>query len=154
MDYVIRWARQDEWDKAMDMVWSTFLQFDARDCSPEGQRSFWDFISNEGLKEAFLKGSYQLLVAVNGEEIIGVGSIRSRNHLSLLFVKAQYHMQGVGRALVEKLCSYLKNEAGEHYMSLLASSCAVDFYKKLGFSKVQPQISAPGIPVVLMEKFF
>ena len=154
MDASVRWARQDEWDEAMEMVWNTFLRFNSQDCTPEGIQGFRDFITSEKLKEAFVEGSYQLMVALQGGRIIGVGSLRGINHLSLLFVDGDHHLQGVGRMLLERLCDYLKNEVGEYRISLTASPVAVGFYKKLGFMQVRPKVNPTGIPVVYMEKVF
>ena len=154
MDYVIRWAGRDEWDGAMSLVWKTFLRFDAPDCTPEGVQNFRNFIMDERLKQAFLEGRYQMAVALEGESIVGVASLRSVNHLSLLFVEESRHKRGIGKAMMDALCEYLKNEVGERYLSLLASPYAVDFYKKLGFSQVKPMVNSYGIPVVFMEKFF
>jgi len=154
MDYVIRWAKREEWDATMDMVWKTFLKYDGGDCSQEGIQSFRNFITDERLKQAFLEGKYQLLLALYGERVIGAGSLRAINHLSLLFVDGEWHRKGVGRALVETLCDYLKNELGERYVSLQASPFAVGFYKKLGFTQIKTQSDTPGVPVVPMEKIF
>ena len=154
MEYAIRWAKQDEWDLAMEMVWETFLRFDAPDCTPEGRQNFRSFIMDDRLYQAFLKGSYQLLTALDGDRIIGVGSLRNINHLSLLFVEEAYHLKGVGRAIVEYLCDYLKNEVGERYISVTASPCGLEFYKKMGFMQIKPQEMSYGMPVVSMEKVF
>jgi len=154
MDYVIRWAGKNEWDDAMRVVWKTFQEFDAPDCTAEGVQSFRKFITDEKLKQDFFDGRYQMAVALEKDEIVGVASLRSVNHLSLLFVEESHHKRGIGRALVSALCEYLKNEVGEKYMSLLASPYAFEFYKKLGFSQVKPQTKPSGIPVVYMEKFF
>ena len=154
MEYAIRWAKQDEWYRAMDMVWRTFLRFDAPDCTPEGRRNFRGFIMDDRLYQAFLKGSYQLLTALDGDRIIGVGSLRNINHLSLLFVEEAYHLKGVGRAMLEYLCDYLKNEVGERYISVTASPYGLEFYIKMGFMQIKPQEMSYGMPVVSMEKVF
>lgn len=154
MDYDFRWARQDEWVVTMDMIWRTFLKFDGPECTEEGIKSFYDFITDVALYQAFLAGNYRLLVALDGDRVIGAGSLRHVNHLSLLFVEEEYHLQGVGRQLMDVLLNYLKNELGEHYVSLYAAPYAVDFYRKLGFTQVKSQTRHEGIPVVSMEKVF
>ena len=95
-----------------------------------------------------------MMVALDGERIIGAGTIRNRNHLSLLFVDESYHRRGVGRAILTALCNYLKLEAGERYMSLKASPYAVNFYRRLGFRVVKPEEEYSGIRVTAMEKVF
>lgn len=152
--YEIRWAREDEWSPAMKMIWRTFLKFEGKDYTREGVKNFFDFITDDDLHEAFLRGEYRMMVALDGEEVIGAGSIRSKNHLSLLFVEEAYHRRGVGSAIMEKLCDYLKKEVGERFISLKASPYAVNFYRKLGFIAIRPEEEYSGIRVTAMEKLF
>lgn len=152
--YEIRWARESEWAPAMQMIWRTFLKFEGNDYSQEGIKNFYDFITDDKLYVAFLRGEYQLMVALDGERIIGAGSIRNRNHLSLLFVDERYHRRGIGRSILTTLCDYLKREAGEKYMSLKAAPYAVNFYRRLGFHTVRPEEEYSGIRVTAMEKVF
>jgi ribosomal protein S18 acetylase RimI-like enzyme len=152
--YEVRWAKESEWAPAMEMIWRTFLKFEGQVYSQEGIKSFFDFITNDNLYISFLKGEYQLMVALDGDQVIGAGSVRNRNHLSLLFVDEKYHCQGVGRTIMESLCTYLKEEEGERYMSLQAAPYAVNFYRKLGFRVVKPEMEIAGIRVTDMEKVF
>lgn len=154
MPYEVRWARQDEWTPAMRMIWRTFIKYDGRDFTEEGIRHFFDFITDEDLYASFLKGEYQLMVALDGNHVIGAGSIRDRNRLSLLFVAENYHHKGVGSAILKKLCEYLETEEGERYMSLQAAPYAVNFYRKQGFRAVRPEMEFSGIRVTPMEKIF
>ena len=150
--YEVRWAKAEEWAPAMKMIWKTFLKFEGEDYSPEGIRNFFDFITDDDLYCAFLRGDYQMMVALDEERVIGAASVRNRNHLSLLFVDEEYHRRGVGRTLMKKMTEYLKTEAGERYMSLKASPYAVEFYRKLGFHAVTPEEEISGIRVTGMEK--
>lgn len=150
--YEVRWARDNEWAPAMKMIWKTFLKFEGEDYSAEGIQNFFDFISDDKLYASFLRGDYQMLVALDCDRIIGAASIRNHNHLSLLFVDEEYHYKGVGSTLMKKLCEYLKIEAGERYMSLTAAPYAVNFYRKLGFRVVSPEKEISGIRITAMEK--
>jgi len=149
---VIRWARVGEWTPAMNMIWKTFLKFEGKDYTDEGIRKFREFITDDDLYVSFLKGEYQLLVAVEHGKVVGAGSVRSGNFLSLLFVDEEYHRRGLGSAIVGKLCDYLKNEAGERYIVVHSSPYAVDFYRKQGFRMVKPEMEYSGIRVTPMEK--
>lgn len=148
----IRWAREEEWASAMKMIWRTFLEFEGKDYTKEGIRNFFDFITDDDLYLAFLRGNYRLLLALDGDEVIGAGSLRNRNHLSLLFVDEKYHNRGVGRAILDRLCDYLKRETGECTMSVKAAPYAVGFYEKLGFYIVKPEKEYSGIRVTEMIK--
>ncbi len=154
MAYEVRWARESEWGPAMRMIWRTFLEYDGKDYTEEGIKNFFDFITDDNLYVAFLKGEYQLMVALADEKIIGAGSIRNGNHLSLLFVDGPYHRMGVGSTILIRLCDYLRQEAGERFISLKAAPYAVDFYRKLGFQAVRPEEEHSGIRVTDMVKVF
>jgi len=150
----IRFARRDEWDDAMTLVWETFLVFEAPDYLPEGIKSFENFITDSTLKRMFEMGSYQMLVAVLGKKIIGMITLRDKTHISLLFVEEQYHFRGVGRALVARLCRYLKNEAGERRITVNASPYGVDFYHRIGFKDIGIETLSDGIRYTPMEMQF
>lgn len=152
--YQIRWAKVEEWEPMMKMVWRTFLRFEAKDYTDEGIHNFLDFITDEKLFHSFLQGSYQVMVALDGQAVVGMASVRNRNHLSLLFVDEPYHRQGIGRELLRRFCDYLQKEEGEPYMSVKAAPYAVKFYQKQGFMAVSPEEQVGGIRVTSMEKHF
>lgn len=152
--YEFRWARDEEWLPAMEMIWRTFLQYEGKVYTEEGIRNFFEFITDDELYRSFRRGDYRLMVALDMKNIIGAGSIRDGNRLSLLFVDAAYHRRGVGSTLLQRLCDYLQTEAGEQCMSLQSAPYAVDFYRKQGFRAVQPEVEYSGIRVTPMEKVF
>lgn len=150
--YEVRWARPEEWTSAMDMIWKTFLKFEGNDYSPEGIRNFLDFITDEELFKDFLMGRYLMMLALANGKVIGAATVRDRNHLSLLFVDERYHRKGIGRALMETMCAYLRDEQGECLMTLKAAPYAVGFYERLGFMATGPEEHYSGIQVTPMEK--
>lgn len=152
--YEVRWAKKEEWVPAMEMIWRTFLLYEGKEYPEKGVQHFFDFITGFELYEAFLEGEYLLMVALDGDRLIGAGTVRDRNHLSLLFVDDAYHRLGVGSSILKKLCDYLKTESGERYMSLEAAPEAVNFYRKQGFRTVRPQMEISGIRLTPMEKVF
>jgi GNAT superfamily N-acetyltransferase len=151
--FIVRWAVAQEWEAAMELVWKTFLKFEGSDYSLQGVRNFYRFITDDKLRHSFLKGEYQVMAAFDGSRMIGIASVRNGNLLSLLFVEESYHRRGVGSALLHQLFQYLKNEAGERYLSVKAAPYAVAFYHKLGFRVVTPEEEFAGIRVTTMEKF-
>ena len=102
--YEIRWAEKQDWVPAMEMIWRTFLQYEGKEYPEKIVGHFFDFITDYGLYEAFLKGKYLLMIALDEGRIIGAGTVRDGNHLSLLFVDDAYHYRGVGSSVLGRLC--------------------------------------------------
>lgn len=152
--YEIRFASQDDWESAIGLVWKTFLEFEAADYPAEGIRSFEDFITDTGLKRMFAMGTYQMMLAFQGEQIIGVISLRNQMHISLLFVDKHFHRRGVGRALVRRMAEYVKNELGENRLTVNSSPYGVDFYHRVGFRDLESQKQQDGIIFTPMEYIF
>lgn len=144
-EYQIRMARESDWEAAMDLAWRTFLKFEAADYRPEGVESFQNFISDQWLKKMFIKGEYLMMLAMEGEEIIGLITMRNTNHISLLFVDENYHRQGVGSSLIGAIESFLQTETNLRYMTVNAAPYAIDFYHKIGFWDLTGQQEKEGI---------
>ena len=141
----IRPARIDEWDDAMGLAWKTFLKFEADEYTPEGVRNFQDFITDQTLKRMFIIGQYRMFCAFYGNHMVGMITLRENAHISLLFVDAEYHQNGIGRRLIECVKKYLKDELGEIGMTVNASPYAVGFYHRTGFRDIRPQETRDGI---------
>ena len=150
--YDFRWAKVDEWKPAMMMVWKTFMKFESPDYSQEGITEFFDFITDDDIYTAFLKGTYKVMVALDGDRIIGVGTIRNQNVLSLLFVDEEYHHRGVGTVLIELLGDYVKRQHGEEIFRVKSAPYAVGFYREQGFYATGEEQEKAGIRVTPMEK--
>ena len=151
--YEIRMAYESEWEDAMALAWKTFLQFEADDYEPEGIRSFEDFITDNTLHRMFIMGAYQMFVAMDGTEMVGMITVRSNSHVSLLFVDAGYHRRGIGRRLMFCLCDYLKTELGIKRVTVNASPFGVGFYHRLGFRDLHQEQISEGIRYTPMELF-
>lgn len=145
LPYEIRFMNRDEWEEAMGLTWKTFLEFEGNDYSPEGIRSFEDFITNSGLKRMFIMGTYQVMAAFWGGRMVGIISLRNETHISLLFVDGHYHRRGIGRALILALAEYVKTEIGKKRLTVNASPYGVDFYHRLGFQDLGPERQQDGI---------
>ena len=148
ISFEIRLADQDEWEDAMVLAWKTFLEFEAGDYTPEGVRSFEDFITDTGLKRMFLSGDYRLLAAYIRGRMVGMITLRNRCHISLLFVDKRYHRHGIGRALIEQMARYVKDECR---LTVNASPYGAAFYRRLGFRDLGPERRQDGIIFTPME---
>lgn len=149
--YQIRSAYRDEWEDAMTLAWRTFLKFEADVYTPEGVRNFENFITDSTLHRMFVMGAYQMFVALDGKKIVGMITLRSNAHISLLFVDEKYHKQGIGRALIQYLANYLLTEVQVSRVTVNASPYGVGFYHKLGFRDLRPQEQKDGIIYTPME---
>ena len=148
------WARPDDWTDSMSLVWTTFMEFEAEDYGSEGVGHFFEFVTDDDLHKAFLNGNYPMVVARLDGQIIGVGSLRNTNMLSLLFVKKEYHRMGIATEIVDKLCRYLRDICHENTMVVRAAPYAVEFYKRIGFKVTEPERNISGIKVTGMELVF
>ena len=151
MPYQIRSAYREDWEEAMSLAWRTFLQFEADDYSPEGVKNFENFITDTTLYRMFVMGAYQMFVALDGEKIVGMITLRDMTHISLLFVDEKYHRQGIGRALMQYLENYLLTELQASRVMVNASPYGVDFYHRLGFRDLHPEQRKDGIIYTPME---
>ena len=110
---------------AIDLIWTTFLQFEAPDYSEEGIQSFKDFIENKDIISSLeFWGAYdsQILKGV-------IATNENRKHICCFFVKAEYHRQGIGR----KLWEYLLENSKSEVITVNSSRYAVPIYHRLGF---------------------
>ena len=98
--------------------------------SDKGIRTFKSGLSVESLKKR-LNSENLFMVCRSKKEIIGVGEIRDKNHLNLLFVEPKLQKKGVGKKIFNELIRYIK--ASE--VTVNSSLNAVNAYTQLGFSK-------------------
>ncbi len=147
----IRQANVDDWDKVTGLAWVTFLEFEAKDYGPEGVRSFRDFLADEKLNRMFLLGEYVVFIAELNGRIVGLISLRSRNHISLLFVDREFHHQRIGSKLLHYAEDYLRKEE-QNVITVDSAPYALDFYRHFGYDAVSDECVVSGIRYTPMEK--
>lgn len=149
--FEIRKAEVSEWDYAMELAFKVFLKYEAMEYGEKGIRSFAEFVTDEFLKKMFLMGEYLLFVAMADEKIVGLISLRSGNHISLLFVDEEYHRRGIGSALVKHLQEYMLQNTRYERITVNASPYGVPFYHQLGFHDTGKETTKEGIIYTPME---
>ncbi len=154
MTFQIRNIRTEEWEDAMALVWRTFLKYEACDYEEEGVRSFLDFITDERLKKLHMIGEYPVMAAFCGQKMVGVASMRSINHISLLFVDSKYHKKGIGTELVHSLRELVLAEGRRTSLTVNAAPYATGFYHKIGFTDTDRMCTKEGISYTPMEWIF
>ena len=148
---VIRKADIGDWDNAMELAFRVFLKFEAKEYGPEGIKNFAQFITDEDLKKMFRLGEYLLFVAVRNEELVGLISLRSGNHISLLFVDERYHRMGIGTLLLRHLQEYMLRNTKYQKLTVFAAPYGVPFYYRMGFVDMGKETRKDGIIYTPME---
>ena len=108
--YSVMRAIDSDWEEAMVLAYKVFLKFESEEYGEEGTRNFLEFVSDQNLKKMFLLGRYIMFVAKEENDIIGLISVRSGNHISLLFVDERYHRKGVASSLMKCRLGFLLEE--------------------------------------------
>lgn len=131
--------------EAMDLVWQTFLKFEAPEYSEEGIRTFHNFIQDENELEKL-----DIFEALGNGILLGILAMRG-THVSLFFVKEEAQNQGIGRALWE----YFINQSQAEEITVNSSPFAVPIYSRLGFEVMKEEQLTDGIrytPMRLKKK--
>ena len=151
--YSIGLCDQEQWDSAMELAFKVFLKYEAKQYGKEGTDNFVEFLTSPSLVKLYKAGRYVVYVASIGEEIIGMASFRSGNHLSLLFVDDRYHRQGIARELIKVIQNHLLASTDYQTMTVNASPYGIPFYKNAGFVATDEEIHSEGIIYTPMEMF-
>lgn len=134
---------QAQMDNAIDLIWTTFLQFEASDYSDEGIQSFKDFIENKEIINTL-----EFWGAYDNQKLKGViATNENRKHICCFFVEAQYQRQGIGR----KLWEYLLENSQKEVITVNSSPYAVPVYHKLGFVDTNTEQLSDGMRYTPMK---
>ena len=120
----IREIKENEMKDALELVWQVFLEFEAPDYTEEGINEFKKSINDENWVKA-----RDFYGAFDEDKLLGVIATKDINHIALFFVKGEYHRQGIGRKLYDKVKS-LNNEG---FFTVNSSPYAHEIYKHMGF---------------------
>ena len=120
----IRKILDKEMDEALDLVWRVFLEFEAPDYTEEGIEEFSKSINDKQWIE-----KREFYGAFNNNKVIGVIATKDKNHIALFFVEGEYHNQGIGRKLYERVKELNK----DGFFTVNSSPYAHEIYKHMGF---------------------
>lgn len=131
---------------ALQLIEEVFNEFDAPNYTEIGIKTFLHYISYQNMLEMIEKKEMLLYGAYEGNELIGVIALRGDQHLSLLFVKKEYHRRGVARKLFRMVVAVcMEKELEKNVITVNASPYAVEAYKRLGFAKITGEQEKDGI---------
>lgn len=154
MGYRIEKAKEADWEPAMALAYRVFLKYESTEYGEEGTKNFFNFVSSKELKQMFLIGEYPMFVAKDGNQVVGMISLRSGNHISLLFVEENYHRKGVGTSLMKQLIAFLKENTKYRSVTVNASPYGEPFYHQFGFVDIGKLLNKDGMIYTPMECFY
>ncbi|WP_419822167.1 GNAT family N-acetyltransferase [Anoxybacterium hadale] len=127
----------------MDLVWQVFQEFEAPDYAPEGIATFKSFIDSQCSQLTL-----ELFGAYAGEQLLGVIATRNNgSHISLFFVRKEYHGQGIGKSLF----GHIRSSYDHPTITVNSSPYAAEVYRKLGFTDLDSEQVTDGLRYIPME---
>jgi ribosomal protein S18 acetylase RimI-like enzyme len=147
----IRELHKGEESDACQLIVESFNEFIAPGYSDEGVHEFLKYVTPEFMQERLEHESFAL-VAIADDLMAGMIEVRSNNHISLLYVKKEYHRRGIARKLVESAierCRQKDNTLAE--IDVKASPYAVRIYEKLGFITTDAENTVNGVRFTPMK---
>lgn len=135
--------KKDEVEKAMELAWNVFLQFEACDYGEEGTQEFYQSIHNEEYLQLLI-----VYAAYHNDTMIGMLATRLQgSHIAQFFVEEKLHRQGIGR----KLLAVAIHDNPSSFMSVYAAPYATTIYHKLGFYDTDVEQEENGIRYTPMK---
>jgi GNAT superfamily N-acetyltransferase len=134
-----------------NLIISVFDEFVGKDYSEEGNNTFKDFVEQNKIFERFNNGLSQIFIAKYNNEIIGVLETKNNDHISLYFVKKDFHGQGIGKKLFQYFMETIRNNNEIEIITVNSSIFAEKIYSKLGFIKLDEIQEKNGIKYIPME---
>lgn len=139
----IRSLTIDELNRALDLVWKVFCEYEAVNYTEDSKQTFYEAIhTREYLDMLTAYGAF--------DENVLIGIIAGRNegsHIALFFVEGAYHRQGIGRKLWETM---LENSTAD-IITVHSSIYAGEVYRRLGFQQAGEETEDGGIVYIPME---
>jgi len=142
----------DEINYVSNMINDLFDEFVGKDYSEEGNNSFKDYIKPQNILTRINGKNSEFFTAQYGDEIIGIMEIKNRDHISLFFVKKEFHKKGIGKKLFKYYVRKIKNDnSGIKTITVNSSIYAEKIYSRLGFIKTNEMQEKDGIKYIPME---
>jgi ribosomal protein S18 acetylase RimI-like enzyme len=140
-----REIQQGETEKVCALIMGCFNEFVAPGYSREGVIEFSQYVNSKSM-ELRLAHNHFIILGLDHSEIIGMIEVRENYHISLFFVKKEYHHQGVGHQLLELAINKSRSARPDlAFLEVNSSPYAVPIYQKFGFQKVANEQVTNGI---------
>jgi predicted GNAT family N-acyltransferase len=133
-----------------NMVNNVFDEFVGGDYSEMGNREFKDYIKSSSILKRINDKISKIYVARYNKDIIGMLEIKNKDHISLFFVRKEYHQKGIGKTLFDNYLKSIKNSSIKS-ITVNSSFFAENIYSKMGFIKTDEIQERNGIKYIPME---
>lgn len=151
-NYTIKEAKVEDSEKAADLVWEVFLEFEAPVYSDEGTEHFKEGLNYNTMRERLVNDKNKMWLCFDKDTIVGVIRVRPPCHINLLFVKKEYHRKGIARALYNEAAKHYKAIGSNIEITVNSSPYAVEAYRKLGFAETKPEQVVNGLRFTPMKR--
>jgi GNAT superfamily N-acetyltransferase len=151
-DIVFDEMKINEINSVSNMVNIVFDEFVGIDYFENGKETFKDYITPKNILERYNNGTSHFYIAKCIDEIIGILEIRNMDHVSLFFVKKEFHGKGIGKLLFDNYIKELKQDNnGIKTITVNSSFFAERVYSKMGFIRTDEIQERDGIKFIPME---
>lgn len=152
MESSIRRVVAGEIPEVLALAWRVFSRFEAPEYASEGVEEFRRFLEEDNIRERMRSGGMVLWGWYEGNEVAGMIAVTETGHINLLFVDAEFHRRGIGRALHHTAMDHFR-KIGVSKVTVNSSPYAVEIYRRLGFAPVSAERTVSGIRFTPMELF-
>lgn len=135
---------------SLQLAEDVFMQFEAPDFTPRGVESFKSFIWGKRVKEMIKDGSFVVWGCYCENQLVGMLAMRDCQHISLAFVMADFHRQGIGRMLYSQAKKYAALHL-KRKITVNASPYGLPFYRAIGFKETDMENVVDGVRSTPME---
>jgi GNAT superfamily N-acetyltransferase len=137
-------------ERVFDLVMRGFDASVRPDLGPEGVEAF----SHAARGFVFdHPDNHFILLAEDGEDLLGMIDVRDCDHVSLFFVEPARQRAGIGRALLEVAIERCRLAGpGPESVTVHSSLSAVPAYERLGFERTGAACEENGIKYVPMRR--
>ena len=136
--------------EAFELAQDVFMMYEAPTFIKRGTESFLGFLWGKRVQEMLDEGTFRVWVCHLDGKLAGMIALRDNSHISLLFVKGNFHRQGVGRMLYE-MAKIHALTSGSRFITVNASEYGIPFYRAMGFHETDMQRTSDGIIYTPME---
>lgn len=152
IDLNYRKIHSGEETKVCELVMDCFNEFIAPGYSQEGIEEFKKYVYPDALGHRIRNTDNFAILTMDEEQVVGVIEVRAYNHISLLFVRKEYHKKGIAKRLMQQAIEKCKQyNPSLKMINVNSSPYAVEIYRRMGFVQTDMEQVLNGIRFIPME---